>query len=150
MLGSFFGTAGAKAGTLESKLMLYIILGVAAIVIISVLLDGIKKYIRGLDTVALGALMIWLGTQSSKLTLVSVLTNLLYLVGGTLVAMGLIVFIIIRMIRRRRKVNNSRPPMPKEKAVSDSEPPMPKTEAAPEDKPKDEAKHLKADEKHMK
>jgi hypothetical protein len=40
--------------------------------------------------------------------------------------------------------------MPKEKAVSDSEPPMPKTEAAPEDKPKDEAKHLKADEKHMK
>ena len=114
MFGSLGATLGAKASALESKLMLYIIVGVVALVIISLLLDGIRKFIRGLDTAALGALLIWLGYKSSEIALVSVLTNLLYLVGGTLLVTGLIVFILLKVIRRKRAVKKSGPPMPKQ------------------------------------
>ena len=121
MFGSF-GTLGAKAGALESKLMLYIIIGVIVLVIINLLLDGVRRYIRGLDTAALGALFIWLGYQSSKIQLVSVLTNLLYLIGGTLAVLGLAIFIIMMVIRRKRAVKRSGPPMPKETKKKEAEP----------------------------
>ena len=102
MLGSLVSTF-SKTGAFKSKLILYIIVGIVALVIISVLLDGIKKYIRGLDTAALGALLIWLGSVSNKYALVKTLSDLLYLVGGTLVAVGLLVFIIIKVIRGKRR-----------------------------------------------
>ena len=103
----FGSLVGALAGDgFKGKLILYIILGITAVVIISVLLDGIKKYIRGLDTAALGGLLIWLGYEANKIALVRTLSDLLYLVGGTLVVVGLIVFIIIRMIKGKRKARN--------------------------------------------
>ena len=61
MLSSFLGTASASANSLESKLMLYIIAGIVILVIINLLLDSVRKYIRGLDTAALGVLFLWLG-----------------------------------------------------------------------------------------
>ena len=114
MFGSLGATLGAKTSALESKLMLYIIVGVVALVIINLLLDGIRKFIRGLDTAALGALLVWLGYKSTQLPLVSVLSNLLYLVGGTLLVAGLIVFILLKVVRRKRTVRRSGPPMPKQ------------------------------------
>ena len=98
LISSFSQTAAFK-----SKLILYIIVGIVALVIISVLLDGIKKYIRGLDIAALGALLFWLGTVSNKYALVKALSDLLYLVGGTLVVVGLLVFIIIKLVRGKRR-----------------------------------------------
>ena len=122
-----FGALGAKASAFETKLMLYIILGVAALVIVNLLLDGIRRYIRGLDSAALGALLIFLGYKASEFKLVGVLTNLLYLIGGTLFVLGILIFIIMIMIKRRRNTKRSGPPMPKETA--------PKEETA------EEAKH---------
>lgn len=113
MFGSLFSTVGASAGSLESKLFLYVVAGVAALVIINLLLDGIRKYIRGLDTAALGGLFIWLGYKSAQLSLVNVLSHLLYLIGATLLIMGLIIFIIMMMIRRKRSSERGGPPMPK-------------------------------------
>ena len=107
--------------------MLYIVAGIVILVVINLLLDSVRKYIRGLDTAALGVLFLWLGYESTKLNLISALANLLFLVGGTLLAMGIIIFVIIRLIKRSRKVRNSKPPMPKEM-------PKPK-EPAQEEKP---------------
>ena len=106
------GSLSAKASAFESKLMLYIILGVVALVIVNLLLDGVRKFIRGLDTAALGALFIFLGYKASGFQLVNVLTNLLYLVGGTLLATGILVFVIMRLIKRKRKAKRGGPPMP--------------------------------------
>jgi cell division protein FtsN len=131
MLSSFLGKASASANSLESKLMLYIVAGIVILVVINLLLDSVRKYIRGLDTAALGVLFLWLGYESTKLNLISALANLLFLVGGTLLAMGIIIFVIIRLIKRSRKVRNSKPPMPKEM-------PKPK-EPAQEEKPAEES-----------
>ena len=127
-------TLGAKASAFESKLMLYIILGVVALVIVNLLLDGVRKYIRGLDTAALGALFIFLGYKASEFKLVSVLTNLLYLIGGTLFVLGTLVFIVMRLIRGRRKAMRSGPPMPKEKEPKDAKSEEPKAEVIEEEK----------------
>ena len=118
-----FGSVAARAEGIESKLMLYIVVGIIALVIINLLLDGIRRFIRGLDTAALGVLFIWLGYQSGSLTLVSVLTNLLYLIGITLLICGILVFIVTRLIRHKRAVKKSGPPMPKEEpAAKEPEP----------------------------
>lgn len=104
MFGSLVSSYAAEG--FKGKLIFYIIVGIVALVIISALLDGIKKYIRGLDTAALGALLIWLGYESNKIALVKSLADLLYLVGGTLVVVGLLLFIIIKIIRAKRRARN--------------------------------------------
>ena len=113
MFGSLGNAAAAKAGALETKLALYIVGGIIALVIVNLLLDGIRKYIRGLDTAALGGIFLWLGFESSKIAVVSVLKNLLYLVGGTLCITGLVVFVISLLVRNKREAKRSGPPMPK-------------------------------------
>ena len=113
MFGSFGNAVAAKAGALETKLALYIVGGIIALVIVNLLLNGIRKYIRGLDTAALGGIILWLGFESSKIAVVSVLKNLLYLVGGTLCITGLVVFVISLLVRNKRAAKRSGPPMPK-------------------------------------
>ena len=120
------GSLSAKASAFESKLMLYIILGVVALVIVNLLLDPVRKYIRGLDTAALGALFIFLGYKASEFELVKALTNLLYLVGGLLFALGILIFIIKTIRRAKRKARKSGPPMPKEPAEPAVKPDEPK------------------------
>lgn len=95
-------TLSGGIDSLQTKLALYIILGIVVIVIISVLLDGVRKYIRGLDTAALGAIFLWLGYQAAENPLFRSLSGLLLLIGGTLFVTGIIVFIIIRLIKRKR------------------------------------------------
>lgn len=102
MFGTLASSFTEKKDALEFRIMLYIILGIIAIVVVSLLIDGIRRYIRGLDTAALGALLIWVGYQASKIKVISVVTNLLYLIGGTLLAVGLLVFILLKIIRRKR------------------------------------------------
>ncbi len=132
-----FGSLAATAGSFESRLALYIVGGVIALVIINLLLDGIRRYIRGLDSAALGALLIFLGYKASELKLVSVLANLLYLVGGTLFAVGVLVFVLMMIIKRKRAVKRSGPPMPKDKT-----PKEPKSEESkPEENQTEEPKH---------
>ena len=112
----------AKAGSFETKLALYIVAGVIVLVIVNLLLDGIRRYIRGLDTAGLGAILIFLGYKASTVKLVSVLSNLLYLVGGTLLATGILVFVIMRLIKRKRKAKRGGPPMPKETKQEEKKP----------------------------
>ena len=132
-----FGSLAATAGSFESRLALYIVGGVIALVIINLLLDGIRRYIRGLDTAALGALLIFLGYKASELKLVSVLTNLLYLIGGTLFAVGILVFVLMMIIKRKHAVKRSGPPMPKDKT-----PKEPKSEESKSEEPQtEEPKH---------
>lgn len=132
-----FGSLAATAGSFESRLALYIVGGVIALVIINLLLDGIRRYIRGLDSAALGALLIFLGYKASELKLVSVLTNLLYLIGGTLFAVGILVFVLMMITKRKRAVKRSGPPMPKDKT-----PKEPKSEESKSEEPQtEEPKH---------
>ena len=138
MFGSLFSNIGASAGSLESKLFMYVVAGVAALVIINLLLDGIRKYIRGLDTAALGGLFIWLGYKSAKLSLVNVLSHLLYLIGATLLIMGLIIFIIMMMIRRKRSSERGGPPMPKHAQTAEKAKDGGDAEAQNDGKPKAE------------
>ena len=133
MFGSLANSVAAKANALETKLMLYIVAGIIVLVIVSILLEGVRRYIRGLDTAALGGIFLWLGYESSKLALVNVLTNLLYLVGGTLCVTGLIVFVITMVVRSKRAARRSGPPMPKH-AQTDGKA---KAEDAAEAKPAD-------------
>lgn len=132
-----FGSLAATAGSFESRLALYIVGGVIALVIINLLLDGIRRYIRGLDSAALGALLIFLGYKASELKLVSVLANLLYLIGGTLFAVGILVFVLMMIIKRKRAVKRSGPPMPKDYTPKESE----SEESKPEESQSEEPKH---------
>ena len=106
MFGSLVSTFAGNADGFKGKLILYIIVGIVALVIVNLLLDGIRRYIRGLDTAVLGALLIWLGYQSDKIALVRTLSDLLYLVGGTLAVTGLVVFIITMIIRGKRNARD--------------------------------------------
>ena len=140
-----FGSITEKASSLETKLALYIIAGVIALVIVNLLLDGIRRYIRGLDTAALGALLIFVGYKAAELKLVSVLSNLLYLVGGTLFITGILIFVIKTIIKRKRAVVRSGPPMPKEPApkadkAEEPNPAEPKHEESTSSEPKHAAK----------
>ena len=102
-----------QKGSLEFKLVLFIIGLIVALVIVNLLLDGIRRYIRGLDTAALGGIILWLGYKASSISFISLVTNLLYLIGGTLCAVGLLVFILSKMFGRKRKATKlSGPPMP--------------------------------------
>ena len=136
-----FGSLTEKASSFEAKLALYIVAGVVALVIVNLLLDGIRKYIRGLDTAALGALLIFVGYKAAEIKLVSVLSNLLYLVGGTLFTSGILIFIIKTIVKRKRAVVRSGPPMPKEmppkeEKSADPKPAEPKHEGSTNTEPK--------------
>ena len=140
-----FESLAAKASAFETKLVVYIIAGVVALVIVNLLLDGIRRYIRGLDTAALGALFIFLGYKATEFKLVSVLSNLLYLVGGTLFAIGILIFIIKTLVKRKRAVVRSGPPMPKEMPqredkAAEPDPAEPKHEESTGSEPKHAAK----------
>ena len=95
-------TVAGGVDSLQTKLAVYIILGIVAIMIISVLLDGVRKYIRGLDTAALGAIFLWLGYEATGNPLFRSLSGLLLLIGGTLFVTGIVLFIIIMLIKRKR------------------------------------------------
>ena len=140
-----FGSLTEKASSLETKLALYIVAGVIVLVIVNLLLDGIRKYIRGLDTAALGALLIFLGYKAAEIKLVSVLSNLMYLVGGTLFVTGVLIFIIKTIIKRKRAVVRSGPPMPKDTTpkadkAEEPNPAEPKHEESTSSEPKHAAK----------
>ena len=138
---SMFDLLNSKASAFETKLMMYIIIGVVALVIVNLLLDPVRKYIRGLDTAALGALFIFLGYKASEYELVKALTNLLYLVGGVLFALGILIFVLKTIRRAKRKARQSGPPMPKETAepaVKTDEPKASELTLTPEE-PKHEA-----------
>lgn len=104
MSASLFNILGDNRDALEFKVGLYIVLGVVAIVIVSLLLDRIRRVIRGLDTAALGVLLLWLGHKAAELKVVSAVSMLLNLIGGTLLGTGLIVFVIIMLIRHKRNL----------------------------------------------
>ena len=71
--------------------------------------------------------MIWLGYESNKIALVKSLSDLLYLVGGTLVVVGLLLFIIIKIIRAKRRARTKYKAKHQEIVDSKSEP-KPETE----------------------
>ena len=78
----------------KSKLLLYVIAGIIAIVLLSLILDKIRKYIRGLDTAAIGALVFWLGYKVSQLAVPKGVAEIMVLAGATLIIVGLLVFIL--------------------------------------------------------
>lgn len=99
---------------LEFKVALYIIAGVVAIAIVSLLLDGIKKAIRGLDIAALGALFVYVGYRVSQIRFSGIVSSILYLVGGTLVVVGILAFVLLKLFKRSRvrKKEKYSPPIP--------------------------------------
>lgn len=100
LYGSIFTSIGEVFGDIKTKFIVYTILGIIVIVIISLLLDGVRKYIRGLDTAALGALLLFVGYKTYSIPLISTVAKLL-LVGGTLFVVGILVFVIFRLIKRK-------------------------------------------------
>ena len=104
MLALLAGSAGSSTDSVRTKAILYVIAGTAIIVLISLLLDIVKRYIRGLDIAALGALLFWLGHEAAKSEISQAYAPYLYAVGGTLVVTGLIAFILIKIIRHKRNV----------------------------------------------
>ena len=103
MFGDLVSSIGDKADALRTKLILYIIVGIIVIVIVSVLLEGVRKVIRGLDTAALGALFFWLATKLDNVPVVAELARYLYAAGATLFIVGILVFIITKLFGRRRR-----------------------------------------------
>lgn len=120
MFGSLISSLTENLDGFRTKAVLYLIAGVAVIVILSVLLDGVRKYIRGLDTAALGALFIWLGYEAAQYSLTKGAAIYMLAAGGTMAVLGILIFIISRSFRRSRK----------RKAVVESGPPMPEKHLA--------------------
>ena len=88
----------------RSKILLYVIGGIIAIVILSLILDRVRKYIRGLDTAAIGALVFWLGYKVSQLPAVPKgVAEIIILTGAVLFIVGLLVFIFKVVFKRKRR-----------------------------------------------
>ena len=88
----------------RSKILLYVIAGIVAIVILSLILDRVRKYIRGLDTAAIGALVFWLGYKVSQLPAVPKgVAEIIILTGAILFIVGLLVFIFKVVFKRKRR-----------------------------------------------
>ena len=109
MSGNLVSSLSGPKDSLEFKLILIIILGVVALVIINVLIDGIRRYIIGLDSAVLGGLLVWLGIKAQDIAVISVVSNLLYLIGGTLLASGLVVFVLVKIFRHGRRQKEIKP-----------------------------------------
>ena len=91
----------------KSKLLLYVIAGIIAIVLLSLILDKIRKYIRGLDTAAIGALVFWLGYKVSQLAVPKGVAEIMVLAGTTLIIVGLLVFIFKVVFKRKKNKNKT-------------------------------------------
>ena len=106
-LGSFdpFGMLSEKLENFLDTLKIYIIIGLIAIVLISLLFDLVRKYIRGLDMAAIGGLLLWIGFKIKEVPIIKGLCGALSLAGRTLLIAGLVVFAVIRLahyLKRRR------------------------------------------------
>ncbi len=104
MFRTTLNLVGTKTDSLEFKHMVFIVLVVIGLVILSLILDSIRRVIRGLDITALGALFLWAGYEAAGMDVVDVISGILLLVGGTLVVSGLIVFVMIKVYRHKRNV----------------------------------------------
>ncbi len=91
----------------KSKLLLYVIAGIIAIVLLSLILDKVRKYIRGLDTAAIGALVFWLGYKVSQLAVPKGVAEIMVLAGATLIIVGLLVFIFKVVFKRKKNKNKT-------------------------------------------
>lgn len=122
MFGSLISSLTDTKNSLEFKLTLFVIGAIVVLVIVNLLLDSIRKYIRGLDTAALGGILIWVGYKASDLAMISVVTKLLYLIGGTLLVVGLLVFILFKLFRRKRPSKQyGGAPMPEKHLAKDKD-----------------------------
>lgn len=82
----------------------YIVLLIVAVVLIGALLDGVRNMIKGLDTSLLGGLLVWIGYKVKDVPDAAGASTLIYVIGGTLIASGILVFILTRMYRHKRHV----------------------------------------------
>ena len=82
----------------------YIVLLIGAVVLIGALLDGVRNMIKGLDTSILGGLLIWIGYKVKDVPDAAGASTLIYVIGGTLIASGILVFILTRVYRHKRHV----------------------------------------------
>lgn len=82
----------------------YIVLLIVAVVLIGALLDGVRNMIKGLDTSILGGLLIWIGYKVKDVPDAAGASTLIYVIGGTLIASGILVFILTRVYRHKRHV----------------------------------------------
>ena len=88
------------------KFKLYFILGVIALIVLVLLLDTIRKYIRGLDIAAVGGLFLWVSSKIDETPIIKGLCGVFTTIGETLLIGGLAVFIILRVthyLLKRRK-----------------------------------------------
>ena len=124
MFGSLIDSLTDGLDSFKTKAILYIVLAVFVLVILSVLLDGIRKYIRGLDTAVFGGLVIWLAYEANQYSLTKSAAVYIFAAGGALLVSGIIVFMISNSIRssRNRRRTMDGPPMPeKHLAEEDAE-----------------------------
>lgn len=103
MFGELIDLFRDNPAIFKSKIVLYVIVGVIAVVVLSLLLDGVRKYIRGLDTAAIGALVFWLGYKLSQLPVPKGFAQIVVLAGAVLIIVGLLVFIFKVVFKRKRK-----------------------------------------------
>lgn len=82
----------------------YIVLLIVAVVLIGALLDGVRNMIKGLDTSILGGLLVWIGYKVKDVPDAAGASTLIYVIGGTLIASGILVFILTRLYRHKRHV----------------------------------------------
>lgn len=82
----------------------YIVLLIVAVVLIGALLDGVRNMIKGLDTSILGGLLVWIGYKVKDVPDAAGASTLIYVIGGTLIASGILVFILTRVYRHKRHV----------------------------------------------
>ena len=106
MFDSILGALSSEVMAFKIQVIVFVILGTIALVLLGLLLDLIKKYIRGLDTAALGIILIIVG-KIAESRVVKGVSELLYLIGGTLIVSGIILFIIIKSIRHKRRVRKA-------------------------------------------
>ena len=102
-----FEPIAEKLEAFKEEFKFYIIAGIIIILLISLLIDIIRRYIRGLDMAAIGGLLLWISFRIADVPIVKILCGILNLVGGTLLAAGLAIFAAIRLtyyLKKRRRM----------------------------------------------
>lgn len=104
---TILGALSSEVMALKIQVIVFVVLGTVALVLLSLLLDLVKKYIRGLDTALLGGILILAAKIAADHNVIKAVTDLLYLIAGTLIVTGIIIFIISLSVRRKRKARQA-------------------------------------------
>lgn len=101
--GEAWNAVTASWDDFKTSVLLWVVVGVVALVLVLTLFDGLRSAIKGLDVSALGALFVWLSVKIPDFALVQDLKEPTLVIGAVLIVLGVVIFVVTKISRARRR-----------------------------------------------